>query len=122
MLASYIRLSASGYWNLGLGTQSLTPTASSLFCDKVIIETKDSISIPFTPYIVLLVATVVVIFVSYADWYLKLDWWNSQSTNWAVHKPGPMMRRLTEVLRKVVIHVGPADECRARRPKHGRAG
>jgi len=110
MLASYVRLSASGYWNVGLGSQSLTPTTSSLLCDRVIVETKDSISIPFTPYIVLLVVTLVVVLVSYADWYLKTDWWRNHSTNWALHKPGPMLRRLTEIIHEEELDASPSDQ------------
>ena len=51
-----------------------------------------------------------VVVVSHADWYLKTDWWRKHSTNWAIHKPGPMLRRLTEVIRGTELDVSSSDD------------
>ena len=95
---------------LGLGSQRLTPTTSSLLCESVTIEAKDSISISLMPYIVLLVVIVIIIVVSYADWYLGVEWWQIHSTNWAVHYSGPMLRRLVEVIYGKKVDGNPMDE------------
>jgi hypothetical protein len=98
MLASYMQLSAVGYWNTGNGTEGFTHEGS--LCTKVVTEFPKLITIPVIPYILVVVTLVLVVLMGRAKSFLPRRMWSPAHRNlfdaWVLHSAGQLHREVTE--------------------------
>jgi hypothetical protein len=101
MLASYMQLSAVGYWNTGNGTEGFDHEDS--LCTKVVTEFPQLVTIPVIPYILVVVTLVLVVLMGRVKSFLPRRMWSLANRDlidaWVLHSAGQLHREVTERIR-----------------------
>lgn len=105
MWASYVQLSATGYWYSTLWAPNITTEADpNSLCNKVIMESLKVTTIPVIPYSMITICSLVIVSVSYSSSLRFVRKTGVASIGrlfniWALHRPGQLHREATERLR-----------------------
>jgi hypothetical protein len=101
MLASFVPLSAIGYWDVGYGLVGLHSANPRSLCRITIMQSLTVITVPALPYVIILVVTLLVVLISYATCCVRGR--STRMSNllnvWMLYSPGQLHREVTERIR-----------------------